>query len=169
MPAVCSSVPPACPCPASFLPLPLAFSQAYTGGLELMEGRKQFDELCIPFVVIPATVSNNVPGSDFSVGADTALNTICTVRARPSPPTHTHMRPQNQHTRWSASDRTRAPPNAFTNDKLKDQTWYAPDLIKQIVLHSVSSATIVIASPRNQSAGGSIPSTDVPAAIKAQP
>lgn len=44
-----------------------------------MEGRKLFDELCIPFVVIPATVSNNVPGSDFSIGADTALNTICTV------------------------------------------------------------------------------------------
>jgi 6-phosphofructokinase 1 len=60
-------------------------SQAYTGGLELMEGRKQFDELCIPFVVIPATVSNNVPGSDFSIGADTALNTICTVR------THHHF------------------------------------------------------------------------------
>lgn len=50
-----------------------------------MEGRKQFDELCIPFVVIPATVSNNVPGSDFSIGADTALNTICTVRAPPLP------------------------------------------------------------------------------------
>nr|KAF6370035.1 phosphofructokinase, muscle [Myotis myotis] len=53
--------------------------EAYTGGLELMEGRKQYDELCIPFVIIPATVSNNVPGSDFSVGADTALNTICTT------------------------------------------------------------------------------------------
>uniref|UniRef100_A0A8C6DAS1 Phosphofructokinase, muscle n=1 Tax=Moschus moschiferus TaxID=68415 RepID=A0A8C6DAS1_MOSMO len=53
--------------------------EAYTGGLELMEGRKLYDELCIPFVVIPATVSNNVPGSDFSVGADTALNTICMV------------------------------------------------------------------------------------------
>uniref|UniRef100_A0A8C6CBS0 Phosphofructokinase, muscle n=1 Tax=Monodon monoceros TaxID=40151 RepID=A0A8C6CBS0_MONMO len=53
--------------------------EAYTGGLELMEGRKQYDELCIPFVVIPATVSNNVPGSDFSVGTDTALNTICMV------------------------------------------------------------------------------------------
>ncbi|XP_008586117.1 PREDICTED: 6-phosphofructokinase, muscle type [Galeopterus variegatus] len=53
--------------------------EAYTGGLELMEGRKLFDELCIPFVVIPATVSNNVPGSDFSIGADTALNTICTA------------------------------------------------------------------------------------------
>ena len=27
-------------------------------------------------VMVPATVSNNVPGSDFSIGADTALNTI---------------------------------------------------------------------------------------------
>uniref|UniRef100_A0A4X2K7E7 6-phosphofructokinase n=1 Tax=Vombatus ursinus TaxID=29139 RepID=A0A4X2K7E7_VOMUR len=51
--------------------------EAYTGALELMEGRAKFEELCIPFVVIPATVSNNVPGSDFSVGADTALNVIC--------------------------------------------------------------------------------------------
>lgn len=30
-------------------------------------------------VVIPATVSNNVPGSDFSIGTDTALNTITSV------------------------------------------------------------------------------------------
>lgn len=27
-------------------------------------------------VMVPATVSNNVPGSDFSIGSDTALNTI---------------------------------------------------------------------------------------------
>uniref|UniRef100_A0A7N4NVR3 ATP-dependent 6-phosphofructokinase n=1 Tax=Sarcophilus harrisii TaxID=9305 RepID=A0A7N4NVR3_SARHA len=51
--------------------------EAYTGALELMEGRAKFEELCIPYVVIPATVSNNVPGSDFSIGADTALNAIC--------------------------------------------------------------------------------------------
>uniref|UniRef100_A0A8B9H3L1 6-phosphofructokinase type A n=1 Tax=Astyanax mexicanus TaxID=7994 RepID=A0A8B9H3L1_ASTMX len=37
---------------------------------------QKYEELCIPMVVIPATVSNNVPGSDFSIGADTALNTI---------------------------------------------------------------------------------------------
>jgi len=42
--------------------------------------REKYEELCIPLVVIPATVSNNVPGSDFSIGADTALNTITTVR-----------------------------------------------------------------------------------------
>ncbi|XP_060930595.1 phosphofructokinase, muscle a [Limanda limanda] len=50
--------------------------EAYMGGLELVQGREKFEELCIPMVVIPATVSNNVPGSDFSIGADTALNTI---------------------------------------------------------------------------------------------
>lgn len=45
-----------------------------------MTAREKYEELCIPLVVIPATVSNNVPGSDFSIGADTALNTITTVR-----------------------------------------------------------------------------------------
>uniref|UniRef100_A0A8D2PXU1 6-phosphofructokinase type A n=1 Tax=Zosterops lateralis melanops TaxID=1220523 RepID=A0A8D2PXU1_ZOSLA len=50
--------------------------QAFTGCLELVEGRARFEELCIPLCIIPATVSNNVPGSDFSIGADTALNTI---------------------------------------------------------------------------------------------
>uniref|UniRef100_A0A8B9J5I0 6-phosphofructokinase type A n=1 Tax=Astyanax mexicanus TaxID=7994 RepID=A0A8B9J5I0_ASTMX len=49
---------------------------AFSGGLELVQARQKYEELCIPMVVIPATVSNNVPGSDFSIGADTALNTI---------------------------------------------------------------------------------------------
>ncbi|NWU56297.1 PFKAM protein, partial [Dromas ardeola] len=53
--------------------------EAFTGSLELIEGRAKFEELCIPVCVIPATVSNNVPGSDFSIGADTALNTIPTT------------------------------------------------------------------------------------------
>ncbi|NWR81714.1 PFKAM protein, partial [Centropus unirufus] len=53
--------------------------EAFTGSLELMEGRTKFEELCIPLCIIPATVSNNVPGSDFSIGADTALNTITTT------------------------------------------------------------------------------------------
>ncbi|KAG8443353.1 hypothetical protein GDO86_011955 [Hymenochirus boettgeri] len=50
--------------------------EAYLGLLELVEGRGKYDEFCIPMVMVPATVSNNVPGSDFSIGADTALNTI---------------------------------------------------------------------------------------------
>uniref|UniRef100_A0A3B3BQ76 Phosphofructokinase, muscle b n=1 Tax=Oryzias melastigma TaxID=30732 RepID=A0A3B3BQ76_ORYME len=37
---------------------------------------EKYEELCIPLVIVPATVSNNVPGSDFSIGADTALNMI---------------------------------------------------------------------------------------------
>uniref|UniRef100_A0A669CPZ1 Phosphofructokinase, muscle b n=1 Tax=Oreochromis niloticus TaxID=8128 RepID=A0A669CPZ1_ORENI len=45
-------------------------------GLQLVQAREKYEELCIPLVVVPATVSNNVPGSDFSIGADTALNTI---------------------------------------------------------------------------------------------
>ncbi|XP_033020940.1 ATP-dependent 6-phosphofructokinase, platelet type isoform X1 [Lacerta agilis] len=50
--------------------------EAYLGLLELSAAREKFEEFCIPMVMVPATVSNNVPGSDFSIGADTALNTI---------------------------------------------------------------------------------------------
>ncbi|RXN11732.1 ATP-dependent 6- muscle type-like protein [Labeo rohita] len=46
---------------------------------EMVQGRGRYEELCIPMVIVPATVSNNVPGSDFSIGADTALNTITTT------------------------------------------------------------------------------------------
>lgn len=45
----------------------------------MVQAREKYEEMCIPMVVIPATVSNNVPGSDFSIGADTALNTITAV------------------------------------------------------------------------------------------
>lgn len=47
--------------------------------IQMLEARKQYPELCIPVVVIPATVSNNVPGTDFSLGCDTALNAIADV------------------------------------------------------------------------------------------
>ncbi|XP_027762527.1 ATP-dependent 6-phosphofructokinase, platelet type isoform X3 [Empidonax traillii] len=50
--------------------------EAYLGLLELSAAREKYDEFCVPMVMVPATVSNNVPGSDFSIGADTALNTI---------------------------------------------------------------------------------------------
>ncbi|XP_077799166.1 ATP-dependent 6-phosphofructokinase, platelet type isoform X2 [Macaca mulatta] len=46
------------------------------GLLELSAAREKHEEFCVPMVMVPATVSNNVPGSDFSIGADTALNTI---------------------------------------------------------------------------------------------
>lgn len=69
--------------------------QAYVGGLELVQAREKYEEMCIPMVVIPATVSNNVPGSDFSIGADTALNTITSVSAL-TVDTHTHKCKNNQ-------------------------------------------------------------------------
>uniref|UniRef100_A0A8C4RU35 ATP-dependent 6-phosphofructokinase n=1 Tax=Erpetoichthys calabaricus TaxID=27687 RepID=A0A8C4RU35_ERPCA len=50
--------------------------EAYLGLSELLASRGKYDEFCVPMVMVPATVSNNVPGSDFSIGADTALNAI---------------------------------------------------------------------------------------------
>ncbi|XP_076827199.1 ATP-dependent 6-phosphofructokinase, platelet type isoform X1 [Brachyhypopomus gauderio] len=44
--------------------------------LQLCEARATYEELCIPLCVLPATISNNVPGTDLSIGADTALNAI---------------------------------------------------------------------------------------------
>ena len=43
------------------------------------ENRKKFPEFQIPMVVIPATISNNVPGTEFSLGSDTALNEISLI------------------------------------------------------------------------------------------
>ncbi|CAH2989377.1 unnamed protein product [Chilo suppressalis] len=53
--------------------------EAYQAGLELYESRSQYPEFCIPLVVIPSTISNNVPGTDFSLGADTSLNEITEI------------------------------------------------------------------------------------------
>ncbi|CAH4031138.1 unnamed protein product [Pieris brassicae] len=53
--------------------------EAYQAGLEMYESRAQYPEFRIPLVVIPATISNNVPGTDFSLGTDTALNEITEI------------------------------------------------------------------------------------------
>uniref|UniRef100_A0A8B9KI29 ATP-dependent 6-phosphofructokinase n=1 Tax=Astyanax mexicanus TaxID=7994 RepID=A0A8B9KI29_ASTMX len=50
--------------------------EAYLGIMELLAARGTYEEFCLPMVMVPATVSNNVPGSDLSIGADTALNAI---------------------------------------------------------------------------------------------
>lgn len=42
----------------------------------LSENCSMFPALQIPIIGIPATISNNIPGSDFSIGSDTALNII---------------------------------------------------------------------------------------------
>ncbi|XP_076827200.1 ATP-dependent 6-phosphofructokinase, platelet type isoform X2 [Brachyhypopomus gauderio] len=50
--------------------------EAYLGIMELLAARERCEEFCVPMIMVPATVSNNVPGSDLSIGADTALNAI---------------------------------------------------------------------------------------------
>ena len=53
--------------------------EAFQTVLELAEERKNYPEFCIPMCVLPATISNNVPGTEFSLGADTALNEITEI------------------------------------------------------------------------------------------
>lgn len=53
--------------------------EAYMTVIELYEQRSNFKEFCIPLVCIPATISSNVPGSDLSIGTDTALNEIVSI------------------------------------------------------------------------------------------
>ncbi|CAD5112534.1 DgyrCDS1745 [Dimorphilus gyrociliatus] len=53
--------------------------EAFHSVVLLEAARKDFKEFCIPMTVIPATISNNVPGTDFSLGADTALNEITDI------------------------------------------------------------------------------------------
>ncbi|XP_046673393.1 ATP-dependent 6-phosphofructokinase isoform X3 [Homalodisca vitripennis] len=53
--------------------------EAYQAGIQLTENRSNFPEFCIPIVVIPSTISNNVPGTEFSLGCDTALNEITEI------------------------------------------------------------------------------------------
>lgn len=50
--------------------------EGYMGLLELLHQRSDYPEFCIPMVCVPATISNNVPGTDVSLGSDTALNSI---------------------------------------------------------------------------------------------
>ncbi|XP_068199635.1 ATP-dependent 6-phosphofructokinase, platelet type isoform X3 [Antennarius striatus] len=53
--------------------------EAFLSLLELSTARGKYGEFCVPMIMVPATVSNNVPGSDLSIGADTALNAITTT------------------------------------------------------------------------------------------
>ncbi len=51
-------------------------TSAYLSAQTIIEHGQEFPELHIPLVVVPASINNNLPGSDFAVGADTALNNI---------------------------------------------------------------------------------------------
>ena len=50
--------------------------EAFTSVSELRKARKDYPAFRIPMVVLPATVSNNVPGTEYSIGSDTCLNAL---------------------------------------------------------------------------------------------
>jgi 6-phosphofructokinase 1 len=43
---------------------------------QLRKAREKYSSLCIPMVLLPATISNNVPGTEYSLGSDTCLNEL---------------------------------------------------------------------------------------------
>ncbi|XP_075255525.1 ATP-dependent 6-phosphofructokinase, liver type-like isoform X2 [Convolutriloba macropyga] len=51
--------------------------QAFQSVKILNDAREDYRQFCIPMIVVPATISNNVPGCELSIGCDTALNAIC--------------------------------------------------------------------------------------------
>jgi 6-phosphofructokinase 1 len=48
----------------------------YQATHELLAHTDEFPQLGVPVVCLPATINNNLPGSELSIGADTALNNI---------------------------------------------------------------------------------------------
>lgn len=50
--------------------------EAFTAVSELRKARADYDAFKIPMTILPATVSNNVPGTEFSIGSDTCLNAL---------------------------------------------------------------------------------------------
>lgn len=50
--------------------------EAFSALLLLEEGRKYYPAFHVPLVHLPATISNNVPMTDYSLGCDTSLNAL---------------------------------------------------------------------------------------------
>jgi 6-phosphofructokinase 1 len=48
----------------------------YLSALDLFEKRADFPAFDIPIVCVPASINNNLPATELSIGADTALNSI---------------------------------------------------------------------------------------------
>lgn len=49
---------------------------AYQSAFTMLSNRANFPSFNIPMLCLPASINNNLPGSEFSIGADTALNSI---------------------------------------------------------------------------------------------
>ena len=50
--------------------------EGYSGLIMLEKYRDRYPSFCIPLLGVAATISNNVPGTEYSLGCDTALNII---------------------------------------------------------------------------------------------
>src|SRR6266498_1033325 len=50
--------------------------EAFSACAELRKAREKYDVFKIPLIVLPATISNNVPGTEYSLGSDTCLNAL---------------------------------------------------------------------------------------------
>jgi len=50
--------------------------EAYHSLSQLRKARDKYPSLNIPMVLLPATISNNVPGTEYSLGSDTCLNEL---------------------------------------------------------------------------------------------
>lgn len=50
--------------------------EAFTALSELRHAREKYAAFRIPMILLPATISNNVPGSEYSLGSDTCLNAL---------------------------------------------------------------------------------------------
>ncbi|KAK4250901.1 phosphofructokinase-domain-containing protein [Corynascus novoguineensis] len=50
--------------------------EAFHAVCQLRKARDQYPSLCIPITLLPATISNNVPGTEYSLGSDTCLNEL---------------------------------------------------------------------------------------------
>jgi len=56
--------------------------EAFTALSELRKGRPEHPAFRIPMMLLPATISNNVPGTEYSVGSDTCLNALINYVSR---------------------------------------------------------------------------------------
>ncbi|KAI1816148.1 6-phosphofructokinase [Poronia punctata] len=50
--------------------------EAFHAVSQLRKARSKYPSLCIPVTLLPATISNNVPGTEYSLGSDTCLNEL---------------------------------------------------------------------------------------------
>jgi 6-phosphofructokinase 1 len=48
----------------------------YQAALHILNKRDEFPSFNLPMICLPASINNNLPGSELSIGADTALNNI---------------------------------------------------------------------------------------------